>query len=249
LAARGCRLANRVDIRELLLAEQDRVIAELKKGTKGWHPTAKGDAAELPWRELIDEFLPERYCCSQAFVIDADGECSEQIDVLVHDRQYSPLLFRQGGHLYVPAESVYAVFEVRQHLGKTNLEYAGQKISSVRRLRRTSAPIPHAGGTFGEKEPIYITGGFLCTDSDWAEPFDEPFRKTLAGLADDATVDLGCVATAGAWDCPLPPEKQLAVAARDAALMFFLMRLFRRLQRVGTVAMIDLAEYGSDLER
>jgi hypothetical protein len=43
-------------------------------------------------------------------------------------------------------------------------------------------------------------------------------------------------------------EEDLAVSRSDAVLMFFLLRLFRRLQRVGTVAMIDLAEYGSDLE-
>lgn len=242
-------MAERVDIREMLLAEQATVIADLRKGKQGWHPTAKGDATELPWREVITNFLPERYCCSQAFVIDADGECSEQVDVLIHDRQYSPLLFRQGSHLYVPAESVYAVFEVRQHLNKGNLEYAGEKIASVRRLRRTSAPIPHAGGTYGRKEPIHITGGFLCTESDWAKPFGAPFKRVMSSLEGTNEVELGCVATHGAWDCPLPPDQtELTVADREGALIFFLLRLFRRLQQVGTVAMIDVAEYGSVLE-
>lgn len=242
-------MAEKVDIRKMLLAEQASVIAALKKGKEGWHPTAKGDATELPWREVIGAFLPDRYCCSQAFVIDADGECSEQIDVLIHDRQYSPLLFKQGPHLYVPAESVYAVFEVRQHLNKTNLEYAGEKIASVRRLRRTSAPIPHAGGTYARKEPIHITGGFLCTDSEWAKPFGVPFKRAMSSLQGDDEVELGCVATEGAWDCPLPPDQtEIAVADQEGALIFFLLRLVRRLQRVGTVAMIDVAEYGSVLE-
>ena len=242
-------MADKVDIRKMLLAEQASLIADLNKGKQGWHPTAKGDAGELPWREVIANFLPERYCCSQAFVIDADGECSEQVDVLIHDRQYSPLLFRQGPHLYVPAESVYAVFEVRPLLSKGNLEYAGDKIASVRRLRRTTAPIPHAGGTYGRKEPIHITGGFLCTDSDWAMPFGAPFKWVMSGLQGDREVELGCVASTGAWDRPLPPDQpEIAVADQEGALIFFLIRLFHRLQQVGTVAMIDAAEYGSVLE-
>ena len=242
-------MAEKVDIRKMLLAEQAGVIAALNKGKQGWHPTAKGDANELPWREVISNFLPERYCCSKAFVIDADGGCSEQVDVLIHDRQYSPLLFRQDEHLYVPAESVYAVFEVKPDLSKGNLEYAGDKIASVRSRRRTSAPIPHAGGTYGRKEPIHITGGFLCTDSDWVNPFGSPFKKVMRTLEGGRDVELGCVATAGAWDCPLPPDQsEIAVADEEGALIFFLLRLFRRLQRVGTVAMIDVAEYGSVLE-
>ena len=98
--------------------------AALNKGKQGWHPTAKGDASELPWREVIGNFLPERYCCSQAFVIDADGECSEQVDVLIHDRQYSPLLFRQGPHLYVPAESVYVRVRKPEVVLNPPVEYA-----------------------------------------------------------------------------------------------------------------------------
>lgn len=242
-------MAEKVDIRNMLLAEQASVIAALNKGKQGWHPTAKGDANELPWREVISNFLPERYCCSKAFVIDADGGCSEQVDVLIHDRQYSPLLFRQDEHLYVPAESVYAAFEVKPSLSKSNLEYAGDKLASVRSLRRTSAPIPHAGGTYGRKEPIRITGGFLCTDSDWVNPFGSPFKKLMRTLEGERDVELGCIATAGAWDCPLPPDQsEIAVADAEGALIFFLLRLFRRLQRVGTVAMIDVAEYGSVLE-
>ena len=70
-------MAEKVDIRKMLLAEQASVIVS-SRGKEGWHPTAKGDATELPWREVIGNFLPDRYCCSQAFVIDADGACSEQ---------------------------------------------------------------------------------------------------------------------------------------------------------------------------
>ena len=47
------------------------------------------------------------------FLVDANGSISEQIDIVVFDRQYSPFLFNQDGCKYMPAESVYAVFEVK----------------------------------------------------------------------------------------------------------------------------------------
>jgi hypothetical protein len=71
----------------------------------------------------------------------------------------------------------------------------------------------------------------------------------MSSLQGANAVELGCVATQGAWDCPLPPDQtEIAVADQEGALIFFLLRLFRRLQRVGTVAMIDVTEYGIVLE-
>jgi hypothetical protein len=42
-------------------------------------------------------------------VVDSNGDFSQQIDVLVFDRQYSPLIFEYEGQTVIPAESVYAV--------------------------------------------------------------------------------------------------------------------------------------------
>ena len=71
------------------------------------HPTAKGDVAEFDWNGAIDGFLPGRYAVSNAFVIDADGQVSEQIE--------------HGGAKFIPAESVFAIFEVKQELNRRGL--------------------------------------------------------------------------------------------------------------------------------
>ena len=42
----------------------------------------------------------------------------------------------------IPAESVYAVFEAKQTADASMVAYAQKKVESVRRLRRTSLPIP-----------------------------------------------------------------------------------------------------------
>jgi hypothetical protein len=46
--------------------------------------------------------------------------------------------------MYIPAESVYAVFEVKQDV-KGNIDYAAQKVESVRRLKRTSIEMVASG--------------------------------------------------------------------------------------------------------
>jgi hypothetical protein len=110
------------------------------------HPGTKGDASEKVWLELLETYLPKRYQAATAHVVDSKGVFSDQIDVVVFDRQYSPFIFHYQGQTIIPAESVYAVFEAKQAINATQVAYAQRKAASVRRLHRTSLPIPHAGG-------------------------------------------------------------------------------------------------------
>src|SRR5271166_6469982 len=106
------------------------------------HSGTKGDASEHVWLELLQNYLPQRYQAATAHVVDSKGMFSEQIDVVVFDRQYSPFIFRYQGQMVIPAESVYAVFEAKQSINAGQVDYAQKKVASVRRLHRTSLPIP-----------------------------------------------------------------------------------------------------------
>src|SRR5580698_9412504 len=78
------------------------------------HPGTKGDASEFVWLEMLQAYLPQRYQAATAHVVDSNGNFSDQIDVVVFDRQYSPFIFKYQGQTIVPAESVYAAFEAKQ---------------------------------------------------------------------------------------------------------------------------------------
>ncbi|MCP1849405.1 MULTISPECIES: DUF6602 domain-containing protein [unclassified Bradyrhizobium] len=93
------------------------------------HPVAKGDATEGIWIELLKNYLPERYRVDRAFVIDSTDTTSQQIDIVVYDRQYTPLIFKQDGTLVILAESVYAVFETKRSIDAGQVEYAAKKIA------------------------------------------------------------------------------------------------------------------------
>src|SRR5580698_8883765 len=115
------------------------------------HPGSKGDASETVWVSLLDQYLPRRYQVAKAHVVDSKGSFSDQIDVVVFDRQYSPFIFTYECQTVIPAESVYAVFEAKQSANASLVEYAQKKAASVRKLHRTSLSIPHAGGVYEAK--------------------------------------------------------------------------------------------------
>jgi hypothetical protein len=163
------------------------------------HPGTKGDASESVWLELLQTYLPKRYEAASAHVVDSKGTFSEQIDVVVFDRQYSPFIFHYLGRKIIPAESVYAVFEAKQALNVRHVGYAQQKVASVRRLHRTSLPIPHAGGTYPARPLPAILGGLLTFESDWKPALGQPLTNALVCDDPDSRLDLGCIAAHGTF--------------------------------------------------
>src|SRR3954469_18907027 len=161
------------------------------------HPGTKGDACESVWVKLLETYLPRRYSASCAHVVDSKGTFSDEIDVVVFDRQYSPFIFRYEGQTIIPAESVYAVFEAKQTIDADLVAYAREKVASVRRLHRTSLPIPHAGGVYPPKPLTHLLGGILTLESDWNPALGETLLNALSKSAPEARLDLGCVAAHG----------------------------------------------------
>lgn len=235
---------NSVDIGDLFEDLQGRMLANLIGDRKIIdHPTAKGLASETNWRRMLADYLPKRYQVESGFLVDHEGRMSEQIDVVVFDRQYTPFLLNRDGVLYIPAEGAYAVFEVRQDFGGQNLKYAANKVASVRRLKRTSVGITHAGGQFPPRDPIHVTGGILTLDSEWSPPFGDSFLKIIEDLSDESRIDLVCVLKHGTADISYTNGPAFSVAPPNRALIFFFLKVLSRLQEVGTVPAMDLDAY------
>jgi len=205
------------------------------------HPGTKGDASEAVWLQLLQTYLPERYAAASAHVVDSAGIFSDQIDVVVFDRQYSPFIFHFEGQKIIPAESVYAAFEAKQSINAEQVAYAQKKVASVRQLHRTSLPIPHAGGTYPPKPPSNILGGLLTFESDWKPALGGALTQALSAGDSTGRLDLGCVAAHGLFSCDkagchtATPQGKAATA--------FLLELIARLQDTATVPMIDVRAY------
>jgi len=239
----------KVDLYVLLKSLQSQLATGLQVREVVDHPEAKGTASELDWKGMLSQFLPLRYQVSKAFVIDSVGERSDQVDIVVHDRQYSPLLFEHSGATYIPAESVYAVFEVKQTVGSGEILYAGRKAGSVRRLKRTSSPIEHAGGRFRAKAPFRILAGVVALDVKWKSEVGTRLKGCLTGLLDDERLDLGCIVRSGGFEARYrrPGSCLLEMSEPDVALGYFQLRLLSRLQKLGTVPAIDVDAYSESM--
>jgi hypothetical protein len=212
------------------------------------HPTTMGDASEKVWLELFQTYLPQRYQAAKAHIVDSNGAFSDQIDVVIFDRQYSPFIFQYQEQTIIPAESVYAVFEAKQSINAFYVGYAQKKVASVRRLHRTSLPIPYAQGTYPAKPLIPIFGGILSFESDWKPPFGPPFDEALKGGAANGRLDLGCVAAHG-YFCLNQDGSAYEVVPGGKPATAFLFKLISLLQFSGTVPMIDVQAYAKWLAK
>ena len=237
-----------VDLARLFSDLQNQLLTSfgvIKRNVR--HSGAKGFGTETKWVEVLRNYLPKRYGVEKGFAVDANGCISDEQDIIVFDPQYTPFILRHDGLLYIPAESVYLLIESKQTLSKQHLEYAGKKAQSVRKLRRTSARIPHAGGTFEPKKPFRIPAGIVALDSEWSPPFNDAFRSALENLSScpDYQIDFGCVLNSGSFHVEYIESAPMGISLSksDHALMHFLFTVFETLQSLGTVPAIDVPQY------
>ena len=227
---------------QLLAGLHDDVESRLALARKSFgHPVTKGDASERVWLDLLKTYLPRRYQAETAHVVDSAGAFSQQIDIVIFDRQYSPFIFRFEGQIIVPAESVYAAFEAKQAINAAQVAYAQEKIASVRALHRTSLPIPHAGGTYDPRPLTPILGGLLTFESDWAPPLGKALEGALQNGDQGGRLDLGCIAAHGGY--ALDPSGAFVLSPQGKPASAFLLELIARLQAIATVPMIDIRAY------
>lgn len=230
-------------LQQLLASLHDDITQRLANARQAFaHPGTKGDACELVWLDLLKEYLPKRYQAACAHVVDSNGTFSDQIDVVVFDRQYSPFIFHFQGQKIVPAESVYAVFEAKQAVNAAVVRYAQEKVASVRGLHRTSLPIPHAGGTYPPKPLPRILGGILSLESEWSPPLGAVLEEALEKGDVDGRLDLGCIAAHGTF--AIEDGGEYVLSRQEKPATAFLFELIARLQSSATVPMIDIRAYG-----
>jgi proteasome lid subunit RPN8/RPN11 len=232
------------------------------------HPGSKGDATEHRWIEFLRTYLPDRYKVDKAIVIDSTGNVSEQMDVVVYDATYTPFIFKQDGFMYIPAESVYAVFEVKQDV-KGNIKYAAKKVESVRKLKRTSIGMVASGKPTAARPLTKIIGGILTTTSSYARL--DTVSKQLRELKGYQTLDLGCFCDTGSFHVNYEERKSEGIAPiecikenrmfieqvyasrkvkgrimfsdKDVSLFTFFLQLVSYLKSIGTVPAIDINAY------
>jgi hypothetical protein len=217
----------KLDLSMLFRRVQETLLAQLSLAAIFEHPTAHGTATELHWQALLDNYLPKRFRAASAFILNAEGSRSRQIDIAIYDQMTAPPLFPHPAGIHLPIESVHGVFEVKPSITRQWLRDAHVKATSVQDL----AP----------RQPL-ITG-ILATTSVWTpQSFPAQLRSALA----DTPLTLGCALEHGAFEIPGKRRKP-RVSEADEALIFFLLRLTDRLNELPPSRPPNLARYASGL--
>jgi hypothetical protein len=199
---------------------------------------------------VLRSFLPWRYQVGNGFVVDHLGGKSEQQDIILYDRQYSPALLSGDDveqAIYVPVESVYAVLEAKPVLNRKNVLMAMAKTASVRHLERTQAKVIHTAHGPVEAAPHEaILAGIVTRHSDWSW---ENLANTLGeALADGAAahgaagkLTLGVAVDRGSFrEWPIGHQH---ISEQETAMISLLMELLRQLEPMGTAGRLDIARY------
>lgn len=224
-------MPQKIDIQKLFTALDEELHLKLSsKIDEIYHPTAKGGETELNWIGLLRAYLPERYKVDTGFVVDYEGNISDQIDIIIYDRHFTPFIFRGENVVYIPAEGVYAVFEVKPHFDKNYFDYSIKKLESVRQLKRTSANFAHILGN--DKKILFkIIGGILCKEMKSKSCYNEIKE------GDDLIVlclDHGIKVTG---------EKTVEIQEQKPILAFFLLKLIEKLRSLGSVPALEVDKY------
>jgi hypothetical protein len=249
--------SNKINMRDLFLGMQKTMIQDLRTIRENIdHEPTKGEGSESIWIEFLRDYLPRRYSVAKAKVVDHQGSTSDAIDVVIYDAQYTPFVLNKSGIKYIPAESVYAVFEAKQDVNKDRLEYAGKKIASVRTLHRTKTTFIDRGIQKPAADLFRIIGGFLCLDNCWKGSISasKHFKNQITKSDEDHFIDLGCVLNDKSFKTEidfsdkLNPKVNVCFSVEEETLIYFFLKLVAELQRLGTVRPIDLNKYIDQLK-
>ena len=115
-----------------------RLVNEFGNARQATTPSQVGDAMEVPVREQLENILPSGIAIGSGCVIDSYGHTSQQIDVILYERNICPVfsINNTPGTAYYPCEGVVAVGEVKSTLSTTELKDSIRKIDSVKSLNR-----------------------------------------------------------------------------------------------------------------
>lgn len=227
-------------IAEALKLEQAVLLGKLELARESIeHAPTKGGVVEDIWLEFFRRYLPSRYEVSSGFVVDHKGGISQQIDIIIFDRHYTPTLLSQERHRYIPVEAVYMVFEVKQEFAKDYIEYAEEKLASVVKLKRTSAPIVNMGEEQDPRESYKICGGLLATTGWATQNWEDKVTEYVSSL------NCGCCLKSGAFYNFGTGNEFFPDA--DMALPHFTVNLLKQLNSLGTAPAVDWAKYAESI--
>lgn len=104
-----------------------------------FHGSNSGTAREDIWAQLFEMIIPKKFVIEQSvFIIDSEGNVSNEVDLAIIDELYTPYIFRYGRLKFIPIEAVLVVVECKsKHI--SNIKKWSENISKLKTANESIA--------------------------------------------------------------------------------------------------------------
>ena len=116
----------------------EELVAAYERGEMATTPGTIGASREKAVRDKLKQVLPQGAGVGTGFVIDLQGNVSQQMDIVLYEQALCPVyrINDSDEAAYYPCEGVFAVGEVKSDIGTKEFKDVLQKIESVKTRRR-----------------------------------------------------------------------------------------------------------------
>lgn len=132
----GYSLGDKTDVvKDLIhnyLYEENSIVNQLYFKHK--HGTSIGSFREQIWRDFFINIVPKKFVVEHSvFIIDSNGEVSNEVDLAIIDEMYTPYIFRRGQLKFIPIEAVAVAVECKSGSAtKDGLEKWSKSIKALK---------------------------------------------------------------------------------------------------------------------
>ena len=129
-------IKERIDIFRSAFAEHAKALfRDEDKRNKLRHPGEFGTYREGIVRDFLQSFLPQRLAIDTGFVVNALGEISEQIDLVIYDPSFTPPLESENRKRFFPIKTVIAAGEVKSDVDRGEFKKGLIRLAKVKAMR------------------------------------------------------------------------------------------------------------------
>ena len=186
------------DATHMMQSEYDRIQKRAAED-----PGTAGDNGEENWADLLKLWLPSKYhIVTKGRIMNTDGECGPQVDVLVLSPSYPEALLNRKEYL---AGGIIAAFECKLTLKSAHVRKAAESSAIIRRLLKPSPTKINTPYNELNALPRY---GLLAHSHDWkgegSRPIDNIERQLFESekeitIHPNELIDLICVSDLASW--------------------------------------------------
>lgn len=134
------------------------------------HPGEFGNYREQICKSFLRLIIPMRLDMGSGFIITDKGDVSTQIDIIIYDRNNTPLIENAENQRFYPVETVAGIVEVKSNLRKDDFIVAINKLARNKKLKeRMSSPSNLNGSQqYNPKDPSdSIFSVLICNKLDF----------------------------------------------------------------------------------